>query len=363
MNKIRKRVKTVLERDRFVEEHLSAANFDARLYLQIVVSIAFFILSITNIVSKSYFMLLLTLAGCIINGVSAFCAKKAGKGRACAILCIVTCSLLFAYFVIYGGNDGFACLWVILLPFLAMVAMDFVVGFCASAFFQIFLIVVFWTPVREMLCYQYNEQFCLRFPLFFLVTFLLGLALTLSLKKSQYNECRQLLKLEEMTESAHKLARLDSLTNLFNRRGAYEEFDANFSQQGVAHCLVMCDIDHFKTVNDTYGHEYGDEVLNILADLFREELPPDYLMARWGGEEFLFAANEPLDEVYQKIEKLRNTISLHKFHAGNVPVHITLTFGIAEYADGKGVFEAINVADSRLYKGKAARRNCTVIQD
>ena len=127
--------------------------------------------------------------------------------------------------------------------------------------------------------------------------------------------------------------------------------------------LIFIDLDHFKDVNDTYGHLVGDVVLKEVASLVTKTVGANADVCRWGGEEFLFAANESLDEVYQKIENLRSTISLHKFHAGNVPVHITLTFGIAEYADGKGVFEAINVADSRLYKGKAARRNCTVIQD
>ena len=164
-----------------------------------------------------------------------------------------------------------------------------------------------------------------------------------------------------MTEAAHKLARLDSLTELFNRRGAYEEFDANYSERGVPHCLVMCDIDHFKRVNDSYGHEYGDEILTTLVGIMREQLPSDYLMARWGGEEFLFAANEPLDKVFQRIENLRTAISKHKFIVGDSLIHVTLTFGIAEYADGDGVIEAITKADNRLYNGKKAQRNCTVI--
>lgn len=361
MNQLRNRVKEVLERDRFVEAYLTATNFDTKLYTQIVVSVAFFILSIANVVAKSYFMLVFTLLGSAINGISAFFAKKTGKGRFCSISSIVTCSLLFSFFVIYGGNDGFSCLWVTLLPFLAMVVMDFVIGFYASAFFQVFLIIVFWTPVRGMIFYQYNDHFCLRFPLFFFVTFILGLSLTISLRKSQYNECKQLLKLEELTEIAHMLARLDSLTELFNRRGAYEEFDARFTQRGVPHCLVMCDIDHFKRVNDTYGHEYGDEVLTALVKIMKEQLPTDYLKARWGGEEFLFAANEPLDKVYRRVERLRNTIANHKFYAGDSRIHVTLTFGVAEYVDGNDLNQAIAKADERLYCGKKAQRNCTVI--
>lgn len=362
MNRLWKSVKNILERDRFVEAHAGATSFDAKLYMQILVAVAFFVLSVANVFSKSYFMLALTLTGCAVNGIAAFIARKTGKGRICAFSSIVTCSLLFGVFIVYGGNDGFACLWVSLLPLLAMAVMDFVAGFCASVLFQIFLILVFWTPIRGMLFYQYNEQFCLRFPLFFLTAFILGLLFTVSLRKSQYNECRQLIKLEEMTKTAHKLARQDSLTDLANRRGAYEEFDARFSERGIPHCLVMCDIDHFKRVNDTYGHEYGDEILIALVKIMKEQLPPDYLMARWGGEEFLFAANEPLDEVYRRVEGLRKAIAAHAFRAGDSFIHVTLTFGIAEYTDGNDVIEAIHKADNRLYSGKMAQRNCTVAE-
>lgn len=362
MRKLHKTIKDIFARNRFVEAHSTATNADAKLYLQILIAAAFFILSVANIFSKSYLMLLFTASGCVINGVSAVFAIKTGKRRICALSSIITCSLLFGFFVIYGGNDGFACLWVALLPFFAMVVMDFVIGLCASLFFQIFLMAVFWTPVRGLLLYEYSEQFCLRFPLFFLVTFALGLSLTISLRKSQYNECVQLLKLEEMTAAAHKLARLDSLTGLANRRCAYEEFDARYTDPGRPHCIVMCDIDYFKRANDTYGHEFGDDVLIVLSRYLREQLPEDYLKSRWGGEEFLLAANESIDEVYAQIEKLRCCIAAHEFHADGMPVHISLTFGLAAYTGKEDIHAAINQADSRLYIGKKTQRNCTVME-
>ncbi len=353
-------VKEVFERNRFVEAHSGSAGFKSKLHLQIIVAFAFFILSIANIVAKSYLMLILTAAGCLTNAVSAMLARKHENGMLCVISSVVTCSVLFCFFVIYGGNDGFACLWVILLPFLAMVIMDFTVGLIASIFFQVFLIAVFWTPIHDMIFYSYSAQFCLRFPLFFFVTLLLSLSLTISLKKSQYNEYRHLLELEEMTAAAHRLARTDPLTGMANRRCAYEEFDAKYTDAGLPHCIVMGDIDRFKAVNDTYGHEFGDEVLTGLSRIINEQLPSEYLKSRWGGEEFLFAANEPADAVYKRIESLREAISRHEFSADGVPVHITVTFGIAQYTGKDDIQNAINKADNRLYAGKKAQRNCTV---
>ena len=360
MEKLRTSVKNVFERDRFVEKYKKAATFKSKLFLQIIVSLAFLLLTIANVFARSYVMLILTASGCAVNILFVLLAKRLNNGNLCALSSIATCSLLFAFFVIYGGNDGFACLWVVLLPFLSMVVMNFRIGLCASAFFQAFLIVVFWTPVREMLLYSYNEQFCLRFPLFFFITFMMGLFLTASLRRSEYNECKQLIELEEMTANARILARTDPLTKLANRRNAYEEFEANYIKEDAPHCIVMGDIDHFKIVNDTYGHEFGDEVLVTFANYAMDILPEDYLKVRWGGEEFLFAANAPMDEVYERIEELRKTVAGHEFQYNGIPIHITITFGIAEYTGKNGLSQAIATADDRLYEGKNATRNCTV---
>ena len=355
---IKNKIKEIREWTQFVEKHSNKTDLNAKIYIQILVSLSFLILSVANICSKSYLMLGFTLAGSIINGVLALLAKKVKNSRICSITTIATCSVLFGLFVVNGGNEGFACLWVMLVPFFAMMIMDFAIGFYVSAAFQVFLIVVFWTPMHEMLgtIPQYYDQFCLRFPLFFFVTFILAFSLTVSLKKSQYNDCKQRLKLEEM-------AQLDSLTKLSNRRNAYEKFKTDYSEPGIPHCIVMCDIDHFKRVNDTYGHVYGDDVLVAVVELMKEQLPPDYLKSRWGGEEFLLAANESLNAVYHAVERLRIAISDHVFYAGDTQIHITLTFGIAEYVNENGIVEAISKADDRLYSGKKAKRNCTVIDD
>ncbi len=362
IKKIRDYIKGIFERNDFVEKHTLSSTFNSKFYLQIIVSVAFLILTITNIVSQSYIMLIFTAIGCLTNSVCAIIGKKLHNSSVCAYSAIITCSLMFAFFVIYGGNEGFACLWVVLLPFLSMVVMDFVAGLCASIFFQLFLIVVFWTPIRGMLLYQYNAQFCLRFPLFFLVTFMLGLALTIFLRRSQYNECMQLLKLEEMTKTANNLARIDTLTELANRRCAYEEFKTRFSQNGIPHCVVMGDIDYFKRINDSYGHEFGDEVLVIVAKYIKELLPDDYLKSRWGGEEFLLVANKSVDEVYKEIESLRIAISEHQFCYNGVRINVTITFGLAGYVDSNDLDKAINIADNRLYTGKKTTKNCTIAE-
>ena len=100
--------------------------------------------------------------------------------------------------------------------------------------------------------------------------------------------------MEERTKKLLPYQELIPLTQLANRRYSYEQLSSDFSANDVRHCIVMGDIDNFKYVNDTFGHEFGDDVLITISKYINEILPNDYLKSRWGGEEFLFAANEPL---------------------------------------------------------------------
>lgn len=361
IKKISDYTKKIFEQYRFLKKRAGNSTLNNKVRLQLIIAVSFLILSGANIFVGSWPMLCFTLFGGLTNGICAIISKKTENGTLCAASSIIVCSVMFGFFVIYGGNDGFACQWVVLLPFFAMVVMDFAAGLTASIFFQIFLIVVFWTPIKEHLFYQYNAEFCLRFPLFFFVANMLGLFLTISLQNSRYNEIMQLDALEEMRMKAEQLSKIDPLTGLANRRCAYEEFALHFSDTALPHSVVMGDIDRFKQINDTYGHDFGDRVLIVFGDLMREHLPEEYLKARWGGEEFLFAANEPLETVYDKVENLRKKIEEYSFDCEGNPVKITATFGIAPYSDPENLDAAINQADERLYKGKNLSRNCTII--
>lgn len=305
-------------------------------------------------------MLAFTLLGFAVNILFALAALKFKNIKLCTYSSIAVCYALFAFFVINGGNDGFAALWIALAPFFAMTIMDLTAGIVCSIITQIFLIVVFWTPASSLLLYNYNQQFCLRFPVFFLITSMLGLGTTISLQKSQYDAQMHLTNLEKMTEIANRLAKCDPLTALANRRWAYEIFDSEFGDEAIPHSVVMGDIDRFKSINDNYGHDFGDGVLVTVANYITELLPNSYLKSRWGGEEFLIAANEPLDTVYKEIETLREKIAAHEFNHSGKTVRITITFGIAEYYERKDLSDAITTADTRLYAGKKGTLNCTV---
>ncbi len=313
MKKIHSYIQSILMRSRYLSECESAKSLRSKVAIQLLTASAFLALSIANICVKSYIMLAATLFGFLAYAVLPIISIKTNSIKLCNYSSIIVCAVVFSVFVIVGGNDGFACLWIALLPIFAMVTMDFTFGLIVSIVLQVFLFVVFWTPINKLLLYQYNEQFCLRFPLYYSISMLLGMVTTISLQNSRYNERMYLSELENLTEIEKKMARSDSLTGLANRRYAYELFNKDFSDENIPHSIAMGDIDGFKKINDTFDHGFGDEVLVAVANYITELLPESYIKARWGGEEFLIAANEPLGSFFEKLEMLRQKISEHDF--------------------------------------------------
>ncbi|MFZ1982387.1 MAG: PAS domain S-box protein [Smithella sp.] len=159
----------------------------------------------------------------------------------------------------------------------------------------------------------------------------------------------------------------DPLTRLYNRRYmdeiiGHEILRAARQQTGIG--VVMVDIDHFKQINDTYGHETGDEYLMNLADFFRLKIRGSDFVFRYGGEEFILILPESsVEDTYKYAELLRQEIKNMKIHfRGQLLPSITLSFGIAAYPDhGLDTIELIRVADKALYTAKEEGRDKVII--
>lgn len=169
-------------------------------------------------------------------------------------------------------------------------------------------------------------------------------------------------KLVRYNEKLQKIASLDPLTGLWNRWSMWEYIRAveHDYETGNAEfvSIAIADIDFFKKINDTYGHDAGDEVLKAVAELFKDKMKTCGRVCRWGGEEFLFvfygrngdAAYDALQEIYDEIHRL--TVSYE-----NEEIRITVTFGLEEYDKNDGMETAIRRADEKLYQGKESGRD------
>lgn len=166
----------------------------------------------------------------------------------------------------------------------------------------------------------------------------------------------------------HKLATHDQLTNLYNRH-YFTEFIQKYRQKSIRDkepfCLVMADVDYFKNINDNYGHITGDNVLKLVADFLQKSLRSHDVIARWGGEEFLFVlVGCEKEEAAKRIEQLRVDFSKQiLFDENNNQIEkITMSFGIVESDNTSKIDELISKADELLFAAKRSGRNKVITE-
>lgn len=159
-----------------------------------------------------------------------------------------------------------------------------------------------------------------------------------------------------------EMATTDSLTGLFNRRHMIylaEKEVARFQRSGHPVGFLLLDVDHFKAINDAYGHETGDRVLGFVADVIREELRTQDLIGRWGGEEFLIILPDTdSSRARASAERIRNAFLERDWRAiigGDADV--TISVGVSELRAGEDLSTAVSRADEALYRGKTGGRN------
>ena len=171
----------------------------------------------------------------------------------------------------------------------------------------------------------------------------------------------QAKNLQQLNEDLVQIAITDQLTRLYNRR----HFDAVLEEElglcrryGDTHTLIMADIDHFKSVNDRYGHDVGDHVLRIMAGRLREHVRTTDIIFRLGGEEFGVLCRRASGDVGCKVaDKLRQAVAAVPFMVNETRIDVTASFGVAEMTAARSVQELYRRADAALYRSKHDGRN------
>lgn len=162
-----------------------------------------------------------------------------------------------------------------------------------------------------------------------------------------------------------ELAYTDALTGIHNRRYFIDKSENQLqicADEGADFSLIIMDIDFFKTINDTYSHTVGDEVLQIFAERVSYVLKNETLFARYGGEEFVVTLPRVSYENALKIaERIRKNIEAAPFNTSNAEIRVTTSLGVASKTDGcDTLFEILSSADAALYKAKDAGRNVVI---
>ena len=166
---------------------------------------------------------------------------------------------------------------------------------------------------------------------------------------------------DERLKELEKLALLDRLTQLANRLYLERELDSRLEElrrYGVPFGVIFMDIDNFKRVNDRYGHETGDLVLQFVAGTFNANSRPFDLYGRWGGEEFVgIVRNVTANDLEQMGERLRKLVSESFVMVDNIRLRVTVSMGATLAFEGETSRSLMQRADALMYKSKAAGKN------
>jgi len=171
---------------------------------------------------------------------------------------------------------------------------------------------------------------------------------------------------QEIIAELSRAALIDQLTGLPNRRHIGMRLAESLEQlkrYGLPFGIIFADIDHFKRINDTYGHVVGDEVLRMVSQTLGANIRASDLAGRWGGEEFLIIIRQATPSALAKIaEKLRMLVQNSGLHHEQRFIRVSITMGAAVAREDEDFSALIERADALLYQGKAAGRNRVVIE-
>ncbi|MBU5213267.1 diguanylate cyclase [Heyndrickxia oleronia] len=188
------------------------------------------------------------------------------------------------------------------------------------------------------------------------VTFQLSVLILFAFTKLSYHHLHLLNQFKFNAEH-------DSLTKLFNMKRFYEEIKALKHLNSEGGYIAMIDIDHFKKINDTYGHQTGDLVLRNFAKILLKHRQQRTIVARYGGEEFIFfKQTDTFEEALQTFEEVRKDVETSQFYrkTGELIGQVTISIGVASFPANSKLEYAVKTADEQLYKAKMNGRNQVV---
>ncbi|MGZ5043869.1 MAG: diguanylate cyclase [Methylobacter sp.] len=198
-----------------------------------------------------------------------------------------------------------------------------------------------------------------------------SLAETSMALQAQLDESKKEMQLlrQELAQ-ARETAKTDALTGLLNRRAfdqKLNEYIGNHKQSNVELCLLILDIDHFKQINDTFGHQMGDNVLRYTANLMKQHITEHHCAARYGGEEMaIIMPNTPLNQAMEIAEKIRASLAQHplKLKGSKKSIgKVTISIGVSSFQIHDSLESLIERADKAMNQAKDNGRNQVMAED
>ncbi len=312
-----------------------------------------------------FFFRLLLIGFCaLFIGLIQYANRIQSPIRSVMILRIVTSVVqlltmaIGCYFTVYMFNTG-------IYSFSAFLVVGFIVSLTCmrNPFFSGAILFVFYTGLTVYInLFKYPlSDWIGEFLIAFVFIFILHIG-NILLYNRHVKIFMQDKKIIQMNTKLKDISETDQLTEIYNRRvilEKIEEYTALAERYNRPFCLAIFDIDHFKLVNDTYGHNVGDMVLKQLADNVKSRIRSTDIFGRWGGEEFIILIpNDSGEGAFSLMECLRKQTETFDFLSAG---HVTFSAGIGVYQEGDTYTDLIKKADDALYTAKESGRNQTII--
>jgi diguanylate cyclase (GGDEF)-like protein len=188
---------------------------------------------------------------------------------------------------------------------------------------------------------------------------------TAELMRTNQKLVEEIAERKHMEQRLEEISRTDYLTGILNRRAmtkALEDAPGSVMSEEQSFCVILIDLDHFKDINDKYGHAVGDLTLRHAVERLRNGIRENDLLARWGGEEFLIMAPQTsISEAESLAKRLCSNLAGGRVAADGVSVGITGSFGVTRYRLGEDIDACLKRTDNALYAAKTQGRNRIVV--
>ncbi|MGN0740267.1 MAG: GGDEF domain-containing protein [Treponema sp.] len=281
-----------------------------------------------------------------------------------------TIAYTFIVTILYGNDAGSYIITLALLVYLFMISISSRASERKYIFTTVFSTVFTITEIIIVQIIDFTKQnagnmfinkFYLLHYFIFSVTSILAICFISHIIRQnifRFNEKNKMRNAFLNYSSTH-----DALTKIFNRRKIMQiinNFSTSAAYKDKIFALSIFDIDHFKKVNDTYGHNCGDAILKGMASLISRYLPGNTIFARWGGEEFIIMFTSEADSASDILENIRSRVQDYSFKYFTKTIKITITLGLSSTGKPESFQKMLIEADKNLIKGKNAGRNRVV---
>lgn len=340
--------------------HVDEKSADVRKQILIsslfsLVSIFFLLIfGINSLLSGRTLLGTVDLSFAAINGFIYLYLRWSGNHRISSLVIVLVMMLLSFYLLCTGGPKNTGPLWLYIMPGLVFYILGLYRGAIMLGALFCLCAGILYIPGHPLLMTTYDPEFVDRF---------IGSLFSVGVVAWAYEFTREdgRRELLNLSRRLDELSRRDELTGLANRRDMLEriqrEIDRN-ARNNLPFSILMADIDHFKKINDTYGHECGDNMLRLVARTLTANVQKRDLVSRWGGEEMLILLPETdLAKAHGIAKRLQTVVGTTLLAHGDAQVGVTLSLGVAEFSPSLSIGELVNLADAYMYRAKKAGRD------